>query len=97
MYRKVALSLGIFIISCSVLDTDTSKTLDVIKEGLPSTEYTFPQGTSLTLVAEPNEGFRFLYWEEDRKVIGDSLNLTYIMPGKDVVITAVFVKKLPKE
>lgn len=96
--RKITTSSGVhynFIIR--VLDGNSLlqillQPFELIEEEIPLIVYRFPQGSSLTLVAEPNPGFSFSHWKEDGVVIEGTQELSYIMPGKDVSLVAVFTK-----
>ena len=53
-------------------------------------------GTTVTLTATADEGYRFLSWTVENNVVSINDNNTFIMPTSDVNITANFVPRTPK-
>lgn len=47
-------------------------------------------GDTLELIATPNQGFAFDYWTDGDDIVAFESNLTYIMPPRDVKLTAHF-------
>lgn len=47
-------------------------------------------GDTISLVAVPNSGFSFTYWTEDGNIVGYDSVIVYVMPDRDVNITANF-------
>ncbi|MDD7277434.1 MAG: InlB B-repeat-containing protein [Bacteroidales bacterium] len=53
-------------------------------------------GTTVTLTATADEGYRFLSWAVENNVVSINDNNTFIMPTSDVNITANFEPRTPK-
>lgn len=51
----------------------------------------FPPGASITVIAEPNEGYRFSHWEMNGVFFEGGEEITFNMPPYDVNLTAFFV------
>ncbi|TVQ50786.1 MAG: T9SS C-terminal target domain-containing protein [Saprospirales bacterium] len=64
--------------------------------GEASGEGYFDEGGEVTLTAEANEGYRFLYWEDtDGMIISEDENYQFSMPAENVILTAVFDEATP--
>ena len=64
--------------------------------GAPTATGTFSQGETITLSANPGLGFVFVQWSAQQGIINNNISnplspvATFIMPGNDVIIHAVF-------
>ncbi len=55
----------------------------------------YPAGTEITLTATPNEGYRFVLWEDENG--HSTVNpVTITVPEQDITITAVFAADTPE-
>jgi hypothetical protein len=77
-----------FFNSCSTNEFDEPKT-----DKYEFETHEIEKGKVVTLISEPNEGWKFDYWEMDGENVSENEEFTFIMPGKDVVIIARFIKK----
>jgi hypothetical protein len=59
---------------------------------LEADELEFKSGEKITLVAEPNEGYFFNYWEIDGQKASEKMEFQYSMPNKDISVIGHFKK-----
>ena len=58
--------------------------------GTVSAGGTYAPGSEVQLSATPAEGYAFVNWTEGETVVSESASFTYIMPARDVTLTAHF-------
>ena len=63
---------------------------DPVEGGEVSGAGTYDAGTSCTVIATPNEGYRFAFWTENGNVVSYDSNYSFIVTGESVM-TARFV------
>jgi hypothetical protein len=59
---------------------------------LDADEMEFKSGDKITLIAEPNEGYFFNYWEIDGQKVSEKNEFQYTMPNKDITVIGHFKK-----
>jgi starch-binding outer membrane protein, SusD/RagB family len=51
----------------------------------------FPEGSNVTVMAEANEGYEFVSWnDEDGNVVSTNANYSFIMPDDNLTLSALF-------
>lgn len=53
-----------------------------------STDGTYYYGTLITLVATPDDGYKFINWSSNDKILATDANTTITMPASDTILTA---------
>ncbi len=61
--------------------------------GIVSGAGQYTEGTSVSILATPSAGYRFVNWTRNGNGISDQASYTYPMPSEDVTLTANFVEE----
>ena len=75
---------------------ELTTTVDPVGGGTITNKDTYPshpEGESITLTATPKTGYSFKGWKNGEEIVSTESTYTFVMPAKEVSLTAVFDKQ----